>query len=363
MDVLVIGSGLAGAGVAWALARSGRCRTLTILETETSPGQHASSQNAAMIRQIEEDPAVQPLAAEGAARLRAQPSDWLDEVPFRRVGSLLVAAGPSWLATREVARLARSWGVHSEAVTRAAAIALVPQLDGAQIDGAIWSPDDGVVDVHALLRTLLDTAAHNGATLLFDRRVTGLIVRGGGVRGAVTTRGSVEADVVVNAAGAWAATVGAMAGSNLPIRPLRRHLHVSEPLPTLRAGQPLVWDVSRGAYFRPESGGLLMCACDESPAEPGVPLIDPAMDDRLAAHMTSCFPALAQIGLRRRWAGLRSFAPDRRFVLGEDARGLFWAAGLGGHGVTTCTAVGRLLAEAILDGTPIAAALHVRRLG
>ena len=362
MDVAIVGAGLAGASVAWALARSGRCRRIVVVETEHAAGQHASSQNAAMIRQIEEDSALQALAAEGAARLRAQPADWQDQVPFRWVGSLLVARGPAWARIQQSARHARSAGVRSEVLTTAQAQTRLPLLRGADIDGAVWSADDGVADVHALLRTLLDAAIRRGTELRLDEPARALSIRGDRVVGVVTSKATIEADVVVNAAGAWAAQVGAWAGVELPLRPLRRHLYVSAPLPGVPVTQPLVWDVGRGAYFRPESGGLLLCACDESDAEPGVPAVDPALDDHLASHLTDCFPALAQIGLRRRWAGLRTFAPDRRFVLGADRLGLVWAAGLGGHAVTTCTAVGRLVAEAIVQGVAIPADLDVSRL-
>ena len=121
------------------------------------------------------------------------------------------------------------------------------------------------------------------------------------------------------------------------------------PLPRARADWPFVWDVAHDVYFRPESGGLLLSPCDESELPPGIPDVDPAAIDLLHRKLSHHLPALADVPLARTWAGLRTFAPDKRFVIGPDPLlpGFFWAAGLGGHGVTTSHAAGALAAELV----------------
>jgi glycine/D-amino acid oxidase-like deaminating enzyme len=160
--------------------------------------------------------------------------------------------------------------------------------------------------------------------------------------------------MVVNAAGAWAQQVGRMAGGlDIPFVPLRRHLVWSNaPFPQ---EQPYAWWADRPLYVRPESGGLLLCACEESsiplPARGKQPENDESVLEGLSASLKDLAPDLAEVPIARIWCGLRTFAPDRRFVVGHDPLNprLFWVAGLGGHGMTSGLAVGHQAARGILD--------------
>jgi len=119
-------------------------------------------------------------------------------------------------------------------------------------------------------------------------------------------------------------------------------------------GSPTVWDVERGVYLRPEGTGVLASPCDEEARPPGLeePRVAPAVRALLVDRLAESFPRFGRFTVRRAWAGVRTFAPDRRFVLGPDPRlaGFAWCAGLGGHGVTTAVAVGEAAAGLILDG-------------
>jgi glycine/D-amino acid oxidase-like deaminating enzyme len=140
--------------------------------------------------------------------------------------------------------------------------------------------------------------------------------------------------------------------------PFRRHLYDSGPLAWVDRNLPVVWNPTSGVYFRPESGGLLMSPCDETPAEPGIPAVDPAVLDLLAEKLSRHVPALGNVPVRRGWAGLRTFSPDHRFVIGWDpgVKGFFWSAGYGGHGVTCSASAGRLAARLLLGANPPEAA-------
>jgi D-arginine dehydrogenase len=133
------------------------------------------------------------------------------------------------------------------------------------------------------------------------------------------------------------------------VRPFRRHLIVSAPADEIDRRWPYVWDVSHGLYFRPEGGGLLLSACDETPAVADVCVADPAVAEQLARKVDLFMPRLADVSVRRMWAGLRTLAPDENFVIGPDPQveGFIWCAALGGHGVTASAAVGRMAAEAV----------------
>jgi glycine/D-amino acid oxidase-like deaminating enzyme len=158
----------------------------------------------------------------------------------------------------------------------------------------------------------------------------------------------------VDAAGAAADPVAALAGlAPLRLVPRRRHLFHLGANPLVPHGSPAVWDVDRGVYLRPEGTGVLASPCDEAPFPPGLeePKVVPTMRALLADKMQEAFPRYGRFVVRRIRAGLRTFAPDGRFVIGPDPRlkGFAWAAGLGGHGVSTAVAVGEVLADLVVD--------------
>jgi D-arginine dehydrogenase len=158
----------------------------------------------------------------------------------------------------------------------------------------------------------------------------------------------VAAPLVILAGGPWANALAVEAGlPPLPLRPCRRHLAVLERRGWgLDPGWPFVWHRTAGFYLRPESGGLLVCACDVEdhppadvgPSEAGIA----ALTERSLEMLRDAEGAL----LRTAWAGLRTLTPDHHFVIGPDPAlpGLLWVAGLGGHGMTTSAAVGELVA-------------------
>ncbi|MBI2532004.1 MAG: FAD-binding oxidoreductase [Deltaproteobacteria bacterium] len=144
-----------------------------------------------------------------------------------------------------------------------------------------------------------------------------------------------------------------MAGASaLPLRPCRRHLFVSPPLPWVDRSWPFVWDVTHDIYFRPEGEGLLLCACDQTELAPGDPPVDETVKELLAEKIERHMPGLSQVSISKGWAGFRTLSSDGRFVIGWDGqvKGFFWVAGLGGHGVTTSSAVGALAADLLLAG-------------
>jgi len=335
-------------------------RDVVILEQEPTPGAHASGRNAAMVRQAVLPESVFPLAVEGARFIRGVSGEHL---LLRECGSLILARGADAEAARRSIPRARSAGLNADWLDEEAVVRRVPIVTGARFDGAVALADDGVVDVAALLALYLNGARAGGATLLPERRAESLRVRNGDVVGVETQRETIEARWTVNAAGAWAGQLGAGAGAPLPLRPCRRHLAVSHAVEGVAPGWPFVWDVSEGIYFRPEPPGLLLCACDEDEQPPGEAVADPGVLEMLAQKITRHLPRLAGVRVARYWAGLRTLTPDGAFAIGRDPRlgGLVWCAGLGGHGVTTSAAAGRLAAEAVL-GRPAVAAHDPGRL-
>lgn len=344
-DVIVVGAGLAGASVAWHLAPHAR---VLLLEQGRSTGAEATAQNAGMVRVLGEDPVERALALRSAARFQAPGEDWEDAPPSRVTGAVLgLGHDPSHLHDG-VAHL-RAAGVRVEALDRPAEVA--PLLRGSPLRAAWYLPDARLADPHALLSGFLRGARRHDAALRLGVEVRGLIRDGDRVVGVRTDREELRADRVVLAAGAWSARLAAGVGLRRPLIPLRRTLLQTAPHPDAAVDHPWCWIDDVGVYARPEAGGWLCSPCDEAVDAPGTGPgsrgpVEPEIGALLAHKLERWMPALRDLPLRAGWSGLRTFAPDRRPLMGEDpdADGLWWAAGLGGFGVTCSFAVGEAVA-------------------
>jgi glycine/D-amino acid oxidase-like deaminating enzyme len=320
-----------------------------ILEREALPATHASGRNAAIFRQVDRDPTNVEMAV---ASSRALASEAWSRDLIRTSGSLTIAARDALEALHSEYDTSRSAGVNVEMIDVAETVRRVPILARERIAGALWTPGDGVIDIHGLTSGLLAQARASGAKIRLGCEVARLLVHDGRVIGVATSANSeILAEVVVVAAGPWAAALGAESGGmSLPIRPMRRHLSILEPAMGVDPAWPVVWDISAPFYFRPESGGLLVSPCDQ---EDALPIVDPEIHERIWALAANVAPALAQARVRRTWACQRALTPDGRFILGEDCllRGLFWVTGLGGHGMSAGFEAGRVAAE-LVHGRP-----------
>jgi glycine/D-amino acid oxidase-like deaminating enzyme len=225
-------------------------------------------------------------------------------------------------------------------------------LEGMKAAEYLAIPGDGVIDAAGLLNHCAEGARSGGVELRFSCGVEAIRTRVDGFD-LETDQGPLRTSRLVLAAGAWAGVLGQMAGSQLQFTALRRSL-VWSGAPHSQQ-EPWAWWMDRPFYLRPESGGLLMCPCEEVavplPPRGRQPDTDPAVLEGLFTSLRELAPQLVERPITRYWTGLRTFAPDRRFVIGWDPWNprLFWSAGLGGHGMTSGLAVGALAAERFQD--------------
>jgi D-arginine dehydrogenase len=340
---VIVGAGFAGAATAWALARAGLGPGV-ILEQEISYGVHASGRNAALLKISESDPVVATLARRTLDVIRSLQASG-DQL-LSPTGGLTLAATSHAPELENIQRALGRGGQSSRLLSRDAARRQLPLLDMMEFDVALWCADEGVVDIHALLGRYLDGARDGGFRLRTSTGAEEPIVEAGKAVGVRTTTGEeIRADAVVDATGAWAGRLG-RGDAPLPLTPLRRHLFVSGRLDFVRPDFPFVWLEDAAFYFRPEGDGLLLSPCDETAMAPGMPPTDPAAAELLAEKLARHAPALADLAIRRSWACLRTFAPDRRPFIGPDPTlpGLFHVSGLGGFGMTCSAAIGELAA-------------------
>jgi D-arginine dehydrogenase len=349
---VIVGAGFAGAATAYQLARRG-ARNIVLLEQESIPGFHASGRNAAMMRQCVPDADLARLTRDGAEFLRNPPQDWPEPMGFKQNGSLLLGSGDSWSKLKQDGETGRSVGIDVELWTPSQAARRVPVLEGAEFEGALWCGSDGIIDIHSLLSGYLKTAASHGVQIIYNAQIRSVrALDGNGLEVAIDGE-TIRAKTLVNAGGAWANLIAKMAGAReLPMRPCRRHLFVSPPIDWVDPSWPFVWDVAHDIYFRPEGEGLLLCACDQTELPPGDPPVDENVKELLAEKIERFMPSLSSVSINKGWAGFRTLTPDGRFIIGWDPRVeyFFWVAGLGGHGMTTSSAVGALAADLLLGG-------------
>lgn len=349
---VIVGAGFAGAATAWALARAGLGPGL-ILEQEPAFGVHASGRNAALVKLSEGDPIVRTLAIRTLNRIRSLPSAG---VPLLKpTGGLVLASSDA--SAHELESLHQALaaeGVVSRLLSFDAARRELPFLDLFEFQSALWCHDDAVADIHALLVRYLEEARAGGFRLRTNTRVEDLVMEGARTVGVRTDTGEeIHADAVIDASGAWAGRLGRLSAP-LALTPRRRHLFVSAAVDFVRSDLPFTWLEDAALYFRPEGDGLLLSPCDETPMPAGLPPTDPAAAELLAEKLAAAAPRLGDLAIRRSWACLRTFTPDRRPLIGYDAgiQGLFHVSGLGGFGMMCSAAVGELAAD-LLAGNAV----------
>jgi D-arginine dehydrogenase len=304
-----------------------------------------------MARRVIEDPVLTRLAVESVDAIKRLESESGRSL-FQQSGGLLLGSSTQIEALFQGASTNAVLQSDMQRLTSNEVVARVNALRGSNIEAGIATSGCGVVDIHALLSQYLYLARSANVQVLTSHSLQGIEVRGNAVKRAQINGRWMEFDVIVNAAGFGANTVASMAGlPPLPLKPSRRHLFVTSRWDRIDQKWPFVWDITNGLYFRPESGGLLMCACDQTPWDRSEVPVEPQMHVQLAEKFSLHLPELARARPAHSWAGLRVLTPDSRFIVGADPRvtGFIWVAGLGGHGMTTSAAVGELAAKAVLD--------------
>ncbi|MES2385621.1 MAG: FAD-dependent oxidoreductase [Pseudomonadota bacterium] len=347
-DFLIIGGGIAAASVGYWLAPHGR---VTLLERESQPGYHSTGRSAALFMESYGTAQVRALTMASRAFFAHPPAGFSEHPLISPRGAMMVATHG------EEAQLAEQWDIfrsvtpHARLLSSAQACALVPVLRPDKVLGAVLEPDAADMDVDAIHQGFLRGLRRAGGRVICNAEVTALArvgefwqVQAGGQ--------SYEAAVVINAAGAWADVVAALAGVQpVGLEPRRRSAFIFAPpegIPS--AAWPLTASINEGWYFKPDAGMLLGSPANADPVAPQD--IQPEeLDIAMAIHR------IEEMTIRRptrTWAGLRSFVADGDLVGGfdPDAPGFFWLAAQGGYGIQTSAAMGEACA-ALARGLPL----------
>jgi len=362
--VVIIGGGIVGCSVAYHLAKRG-CTDVLLLERRRLTcgttwhaaglvGQLRATQNLTRLAQYTTQ------LYEGLERETGQATG------FKQVGSIAVAASEArFEELKRGASMARCFGLEVQILSPAAAKERWPLVVTDGLVGAIFLPKDGQTNPVDTTQALARGARNAGVRICEDVKVTAIRTAHGRVTGVATPEGEIRADVVVNCAGMWAREVGGWANVSVPLHAAEHFYIVTEPIPGLAAGLPVLRDADACSYFKEDTGKLLV-GWFEPQAKPwgerGIP--ENFAFDQLPAdlsHIESLFeramqrvPALGSAGVQVFFNGPESFTPDDRYLLGEapEIQGLYVAAGFNSIGIQSAGGAGKVLADWIIDGHP-----------
>lgn len=364
-EVVVIGGGVIGASIAFHLAEAGVPGVL-LLERD-SLGGGSTSKSAGGVRVQFSDPVNVALGARSLAafeRFGARPGADID---LHQVGYLFLHTDPEALAGAAAAvELQNSLGLSSRLLSAREAAELNPGVETSDVLGATYHPRDGYCSPEGVVAGYASAARALGAVVRTRAEVTGIRTAGGEVTGVVTAAGTVRTSIVVCAAGAWSRQVGAWAGVELPVDPVRRQILVSEPLgPQLlelfHDRVPMTIDAASTFYLHRE-GPALLIGMSYRGERPGfrTGYSDDWMPDLLEA-MERRAPALLDLGIAHRWSGYYEVTPDDNAVIGSatPVSRFLYASGFSGHGFLQGPAVGEIVRDLYLGIPP---AIDVRSL-
>ena len=353
-EVAIIGGGIVGSSIACHLTAAG-CKDVLVIERETAQGKGSTGKSMGGVRAQFSTPVNIQMSLYSIPFYASFDERLGNPAGYRPQGYLFCATNDRHLTylranyDKQVAM-----GLKDVKLVSADDIRhIFPQLRSDDIVGGSFCPTDGFVDPYSAMIGFMTWAADHGGKLWKNTTVTAINRKGGSFT-LQTTRGPVATKNVVNAAGAWAASVAKMIGIDLPVEPLRRMLVPTEPFDQFPHSAPMIIDMSNGFHFRPEALGFLL-AWNDPEETPGYKTdFEPSFIEKILTRAADRVPIFENLAVnpKRAWAGLYEMTPDHHPILGEapGLPGFFLANGFSGHGVMHAPATGKILSDLILTG-------------
>ncbi len=368
---VIVGGGVGGTSIAYHLAGLGWEDVVLLERAQLTAG--STFHSAGLVGQLRGSVSLTKMMMHSVDLYRRIGAESDFDPGWVECGGIRLASSEDRLEElRRQSGWAKTFGLPLELISADEAKAMFPLMSTEGVLGAAWLPTDGYIDPSQLTFALAEGARQGGCRVFTNTRVTGIDVRDGRVHGVQTDRGRIEAEVVVNAAGMYAAEVGRLAGVRVPLIPMSHQYVVTQPfrerngehLPTLRDPDLLV-------YYREDGGGLVMGGyerdsapafvpdgpdrLDRIPADFNARLLedDPDRFEEIAENSKRRVPVMEEVTVTRLINGPEAFTPDNEFCLGEsEVRGFFVAAGFCAHGLAGAGGIGKVVAEWIADGEP-----------
>ncbi|MFC2023344.1 NAD(P)/FAD-dependent oxidoreductase [Chloroflexota bacterium] len=350
-EVAVIGGGIMGASTAYHLALRG-CTDVVILE-KAMLAQASTGLSAGGIRQQFSNPANIRLSQEAVRVFEGFQEKFGVDIEFRQVGYLFLARSEDvWQEFLANAQVQLQLSVPVEVLSPQEIRYRWPFLSVRDIKGGTFCPEDGYADPYMVAMGFANAARQLGVRIEEQTEVVSIDVSGGRVIGVDTTRGPIAAARIVNVAGAWAGRVARMTGHDLPVKPYRRQVFVTQAFEQIPKPVPMILDIEPAFYFRGEGPGILMGMSDPDEPSSFNTNVEYGFLERVIDAAIHCAPVLEDAEILRGWGGLYAVTPDDNPIITAlpGAEGLYCAIGFSGHGFQQAPAVGRILSELILDG-------------
>jgi 4-methylaminobutanoate oxidase (formaldehyde-forming) len=361
VGVVIVGGGIAGASVAYHLARAGQADVVLLEQNVVGGG--TTHHAAGMVARIRASRTLTDLTVASARLYASLESETGLGTGWVRCGSLLLArTRDRMISLRRSAAIGRLWGIEADELTPAECAQAWPGIRADDLEGGVWVPDDGKVDPLATARSLAAGAAARGARVVEGVRVERLVREGDRVTGVQTAVGTIAAQHVVLAAGMWSRDLARSVDVPVPLHAVEHHyLHLG-PVAGCHDGLPCMRDYDAGLYFRPDGDGLWLGAfqrrstpwLEHPPADFSMRLLEPAWAafDEPLQEGRARLPALAEAPVVRFVNGPESFTPDDQYFLGPAAGvdGLFLLCGFNSFGIAQSGGAGELVARWLIDG-------------
>ena len=364
--IVVIGGGIIGCSTAYHLARDHKADVVLLEQGSITSGStwHA----AGLVGQLRSSASITRVLKYSVDLYKGLEAETGLATGWKMTGCLRLATNEDrWTEFKRLATTAKSFGMDMALLSPAEVKKMWPLMETGDLVGASWLPTDGQASPSDITQSLAKGARMHGAKLFEKVRVTGFDIRDGRILAVRTDQGVVRCDKVVNCAGQWARQVGAMAGIEVPLQPVKHQYIITEKIEGLATDAPTIRDPDRRTYFKEEVGGLVMGGYEPNPQawETGLPGGDVPDEwefrlfdddyDHFEQHMTQAIervPALAHAGVKQMINGPESFTPDGNFILGSapECANMFVGAGFNAFGIASGGGAGWVLAQWVVDG-------------
>ncbi|QGZ34719.1 GcvT family protein [Stappia indica] len=361
-QIVVIGGGIIGCSTAYHLARDHKAEVLLLEQGKLTSGStwHA----AGLVGQLRSSASITQVLKYSVDLYKRLDAETGLETGWRMTGCLRLACNKDrWTEYRRLATTARSFGMEMHLLSPDEVKAMWPLMRVDDLVGATFLPTDGQASPSDITQSLAKGARMHGVRIVEGIRVTGFVMDGARITHVETTQGRIACDKVVNCAGQWARQVGAMAGVNVPLQPVKHQYIITEQIEGITSNTPTVRDPDRRTYFKEEVGGLALGGYEPDPiawTTGDVPddfqfqLFEDDWD-HFEQHLVNSIhriPALERTGVKQMINGPESFTPDGNFILGAapECTNMYVGAGFNAFGIASGGGAGWVLAEWVMKG-------------
>jgi len=375
--VVIIGGGITGCSIAYHLTKMGWKDVVVIDKGELTSG--ATFHAAGLVGQLRASVNITKMLKYSVELYSKLEEETGQHTAWSPVGGLRIASSKDRMEElRRSAAMAKTFGLPMELIGPKEAHDLFPVMTKKGIVGAAILPTDGQIDPSGVTYALAKGARNRGAAIYTDTRVTGIRLKDEAIDEVITEKGSIKAEIVVNAAGIWAPEIGKMVGVAIPLIPMEHQYIITKPIKGVKKGMPTMRDPDLLVYFREEVGGLIMGGYEHNPIPWALDGIPRDFTKTLLKSNYEHFEPLSLLAMKRVPSignaeivtllnGPEAFTSDGDFIMGEstEVKNFFVAAGFCAHGIAAAGGVGKMMAEWIIEGEPSLDLwrLDIRRLG